>query len=398
MFESIVLNRSIDGPSLTIGEIAEALLFYQNVHIVMDTSTLLGLIRVIGLHNVIKLISHSDVKTTYIEEFLGVYSDNAKDYPEYALISAYISGGDGEGQLNNWKKRLEYRILREGYTKSEVENFIARFRQHISLKKLASDYFIQGGIVSSANADLYDDEYISSAARIIVDDLLSNKDTSGNIYYKVLPTHDTFRISTNIDFEEINKFQIKRNPNAGEYTPANIAAGILSASYGLILAAHYGGDFYTSATDSKIIQLKNKQILTRANANRIDLNDFYEIALTDCPNISAVINTGDRSFEEFMELLVRAKKFKKWLKGKSPDQKLLSDYLDDVTAKGWLGSRSGKIIRYMASTGMGFAGPLTGIAVSVFDTFFLDKLCGGWKPNQFISGKLKSFLDTHDEY
>ena len=52
----------------------------------------------------------------------------------------------------------------------------------------------------------------------------------------------------------------------------------------------------------------------------------------------------------------------------------------------------------MASTGMGFAGPLTGIAVSVFDTFFLDKLCGGWKPNQFISGKLKSFLDTHDEY
>jgi hypothetical protein len=397
MFESIVLNRSIDGPSLTIGEIAEALLFYQNVHIVMDTSTLLGLIRAIGLHNVIKLIAHPDIKTTYIEEFLGVYSDNEPTVPHYALLSGYISGGENGGQLKSWKKRLEYLVLREALSKNEVENFIERFRKNITLKKLASDHFIQGGIISSAKSDLYDDEYISSAARIIVDSLSPNN-TCEKSYYKVFPSHDTFRISTNINFDEINKFQSKRNPNSGIYTPASIAAGILSASYGLILAAYYGGDFYTSATDSKIIQVKNSQIMTRANANRLGLNEFYEIALTDCPNVSAVINSGDRSFEEFMELLVRAKRFKKWLKGKSPDEKLLADYIHDITAKDWLGSHSGKIMRYLTSTGIGLAGPLTGIAVSAFDTFFLDKLCSGWRPNYFISKKFKSFQDVHDEH
>lgn len=398
MFESIVLNRSIDGPSLTIGEIAEALLFYQNVHIVMDTSTLLGLIRAIGLHNVIKLISHPDVKTTYIEEFLGVYSNSVVNDTEYSLMCAYISGGDSHGVLRSWKKRLEYMIIRQGFIKKEVEHFIERFRNYVSVKKLASDHFIHGGIVSSAEADLYDDKFISSAARIIASSLLPHKEPSDKIYYKVFPSHGKFRVSTNIDFAEINNYQIKHHPENGAYTPASIAAGILSASYGLILAAHYGGDFYTSATDSKIIQVKNKQLLTRANSNRIDLNDFYEIALKGCPNVSAVINEKERSFEEFMELLSRAKRFKKWLKGKSPDKNLVSDYLDDITATGWLGSSPGKIVRYLTSSGLGFTGPLTGIAASAFDSFILDRLSTGWKPNQFITGKLRPFVDSYDDF
>ncbi len=40
MFEKIILRRSDKGPGLTAGELAEALLFYQNVHIVLDFSSL----------------------------------------------------------------------------------------------------------------------------------------------------------------------------------------------------------------------------------------------------------------------------------------------------------------------------------------------------------------------
>lgn len=64
MFDHIVLNRSIDGPALSIGEIAEALLFYQNVHIILDHSTLINLISQIGHHNIIKLLSLPYVKAT----------------------------------------------------------------------------------------------------------------------------------------------------------------------------------------------------------------------------------------------------------------------------------------------------------------------------------------------
>jgi hypothetical protein len=33
MFERVVLSKSLVGPAITVGEIAEALLFYQNIHI-----------------------------------------------------------------------------------------------------------------------------------------------------------------------------------------------------------------------------------------------------------------------------------------------------------------------------------------------------------------------------
>ena len=36
MFEKIVLHRSDQGNSITAGELAEALLYYQNVHLILD--------------------------------------------------------------------------------------------------------------------------------------------------------------------------------------------------------------------------------------------------------------------------------------------------------------------------------------------------------------------------
>lgn len=135
MFDSIVLNRSIDKPALTAGEIAEALIFYQSIHLVLDTSSLLSLVKEIGPHNLIKLISLPDVKTTFIEEFVGVYSENTENGTEYALISAFFSGDDSKGEIKSWKKRLEHLIFKKGFSKTEAANFVERFRRLVTIKK-----------------------------------------------------------------------------------------------------------------------------------------------------------------------------------------------------------------------------------------------------------------------
>jgi len=397
MFDSIVLNRSIDRPSLTVGEIAEALVFYQNVHIVMDISTLLELIRTIGHNNVIKLLSLPDVKTTFIEDFVAVYTQDSGSGAEHSLISAYLSGNASGVQLNSLKKRLNYKISQQGLTKSETEVFIERFRKLIVPRRLASDHFISGGIIPTAREDLNDEDYVSAAARIIVSNLLAGQRPPEDLFYKIHNNKDTFRIDTNIDFAKINQFNINRVEMIGEATPASVARDILGASYGLILAGYYGGDFYTSSTESEIIQYRNKQILVRANTNRNELNSFHKIVLEGSPNISSIINEKERSFEEFLELLSRAKKFKHWLKNKSPDKNLVSSYLEEITTTGWLGSGYGKALRYIASTAAGFIGPTTGIVVSAIDAFFLDKLSLGWRPNQFINQKMKPFINTHDD-
>ena len=64
-------------------------------------------------------------------------------------------------------------VSRQGYSKNESDNFVERFKNYVSVKKLSSDHFIKGGIISAAREDLNDDDFVSSAARLITADLLS---------------------------------------------------------------------------------------------------------------------------------------------------------------------------------------------------------------------------------
>lgn len=50
MFESIVLRKSETGQNISAGQIAEALLYYQKVHLVLCTGTLIKLLKQIGIN------------------------------------------------------------------------------------------------------------------------------------------------------------------------------------------------------------------------------------------------------------------------------------------------------------------------------------------------------------
>lgn len=398
MFERVVLRRSLDGPAITVGEIAEALLFYQSVHVVLDYSSLVGLVKNIGMRNILKLLSLPDVKATYIEEITGTHTEQTHTGPEYTLVSIMFAGNQNVGLLKSRKKRLEYMLQRHGYKKSEAKRLAVRFRQHVTYKKMGDDYYIKGGLIAAARIDLLDYEYISDASKVVVERLLGGQPLPSDFFFRINSSGEKFRVATNLDFDLVSKIQQSKDQNAGQYTPAHVASELLNASIGLIFAGHYGGDFYTSETESKIIQLRQRYLLHRFQLDRSEISHFHEVALKGCPSIAEVINQGHRSFEEFLELLSSARKFKKWLKGKSPDESLIAAYLDDVTAIGWLSSIPGKVLRYVVAAGAGTISPASGLALSAGDNFFLERLFSGWKPNQYIAGKVKPFIDPEGDY
>lgn len=396
MFDHVVLNRSIDGPPLNIGEIAEALLFYQSVHIVLDNSTIRNLILKIGPHNFLKILSLPYVKATYIEEFIGVHTEQTPSGPEHSLISAIFAGGEKDGELKTPKKRLELVLLRANLTQAQARNFVSRFKNLVTFKKLGGDHFIKGGIVSAAMNDLSDTDYVSSGSRVIAKHFLACDNLPSDFNFKIHKNDGSFKISTNMDFNKANEIRHSNSSLTGNYTPASIAAELFSASYALILAAHYGGDFYTSGINSDVIQVKNKQILNRTNINKKAQDDFYTILLSGFPDIVTTLNSGNRSFDEFIVLLSKANRFKHWLKDKSPDENLISNYLQDISSTGWFNQTQGKVFRYIASTAIGMINPLAGLVASATDSFVLDKINFGWKPNQFINGSLKTFVDKEN--
>jgi len=398
MFERIVLRRSLDGLEITAGEIAEALLFYQSVHIVLDYSSLGGLVKSIGMPTILKVLSLPDVKTTYIEEMTGTQTEQTSTGFEYSLVTFMITGHRDVGQFQSRNKRLEYMLESHGYKKSEAKKFVKQFRKCVIYKKLGDDNYIKGGLIPAALTDLLDNKYVEEASKIVAQQLLGNQSLQTDFFFRINSSGEKFRVATNLDFDVISKIQQIKDQNAGQYTPAHVTSALLNASIGVIFAGHYGGDFYTSKTESKIIQLRQNYLLHRFQLDRSEISRFKEVALKGSPDIAEVINQEQRSFEEFLELLSSARKFKRWLKGKSPDESIVAGYLEDVTAVGWLSSIPGKLLRYVVSASVGTIDPITSLAFSAGDSFFLERLFSGWKPNHFISEKVKPFIDPEGDY
>lgn len=396
MFEKIVLRRSEHGPALTIGEVAEALLFYQNVHLVLDYGTLNGFIERIGMQRLLALLARPNVSAVYCEETLGTRTDRVGTLEAHSFIAFTFSGDQEIGQLTSRKKRLEYVLERHGHDKRNARKLVERFRRHVPIRKLTDDYFLPGGVLNAASDDLRDPVFIHEAMRGAIANTVGAPALLGNLRFEIISTPPTFHVLTNINFDSINAARRSHQPPLDNISAAHLVNEILMARADTALAAHYGGEFYTSALSSQIVRLRYSELLKRVGITAEDLRQLQEIVLPDSPTIREVIDSGERSFDEFLSLLDKSHRFRDWIQGVNPDEKLVHAYFRDVTAEGWISKLPSKMLRYVLGSIVGAVSPGVGLGLSAVDSLFLEKILGGWRPSHFIEDELKPFL-SEDE-
>src|SRR6267154_2263842 len=108
MFEKIVLRRSEAGPALTLGEIAEDLLFYQNVHIVIDYGALNALIDTLSMGGLLDLLARKNVTAVYTEDMLGTRTITVGNRRVHDFVALFVSGDQKSGQWPTKQRRLEH--------------------------------------------------------------------------------------------------------------------------------------------------------------------------------------------------------------------------------------------------------------------------------------------------
>jgi hypothetical protein len=395
MFEKIVLRRSESGLGLTLGEVAEALLFYQNVHLVLDPQSLGAIAKSLGVRELLALVARGRLSAVYAEDMLMARQDlvgTSIIRHEFLTATVTKTPKDSKGDSRRaHRARLDLILERNDRSRAESKRLADRFLDAIPVRKYSSDYFTPGGVHRAALASLDDADYVTEAIRRMLTYHVGFESFAENLQVEVIRLDSgKFVLNTNIDFDAGNA---RRDPSLGKLTEGTLVVALLDTTADVNIASLYGGDFHTSTMNSDVVRIRFKELLRRAGISAQQLQQFKDIVLPDYPTIREVINSGERTFQDFEKLLDRSEKFRSAVHKMSPDSNLVEEYFKQVLQEGWISSLPAKGTRYMLCLLLGIKNPIVGAAASAADTFLLDKL-KGWRPNHFVDGKLRPFLDV----
>jgi hypothetical protein len=147
MFEHVVLRRAETGLPVTVGAIAEALLYYQKVHIVLDRQTLFQLVKQIGTDRVKALLKRPEISAVYCEEVLATHTVSA-GVTQFHAFAAVSFSGDRKKVLKSPNERLAYELERQGISPNDAKSFSTWVISRFPRRGYAGNHFISGGITS----------------------------------------------------------------------------------------------------------------------------------------------------------------------------------------------------------------------------------------------------------
>jgi hypothetical protein len=391
VFEGIVLRSRQNDGNLSLGAIAEALLFYQNTRIVLTYSSLGALAKTDSLGDVINLVRAKRIQAVFCEETLGTFTNShgvSKSY-EFGGIALV---GDRIKQGKNRLERLEIGFRKCGVPFEKIKKLARDFVDFVPAKSFLDDSFIEGGIPDAATIDIQDIDTLKGLLRTGLAALPGGYDPGDHLTAECVQTDLGNFLFTNIDFQRVNRARAGMRPPLEPLTLAHLLILVQESRADMQLAAFYGGDFATTLENSALVRWRQSHLLQRSDLNKSERAEFSEIVLPSCPSVQDVIDTREKSFSEFLRLLDKAEKFKSWLAKANPDQRLVSQYIDALKSDTWADKAPVKALRYLFSFAAGSVDPTGGIASGAADALLLDKLLKGWRPNHFIDGNLKPFL------
>jgi hypothetical protein len=406
MFEKIVIRRhDTSNDVIDAGRLAEALLFYSNVHLLLDSGGLTGLVKQIGADQLLSLLRDKRITTTFVRDFLGTHTETPFfGPPKHKFIAATLHAyADGRPVRNRHRIQDSFaRALGEGrVAKAKAEKFMryTEFTDYVPANTPPAE-----DLTRLATRDLDDASYVRSVVETVVRSEAPGYRFPSEWYFGVADSYGEFIVHSNLDFAAINvESRKRRNSKDDIVTVPWLLEHVLDVRGDLHFASEYMAELATDPLRSQLIQIKFDEFMRRHVKSMDDVGSFQTVQLQNALAIREAINSGSRTFSEFMGVLERADRFREWLQRLNPDAQLLNEYYREVTRDSWAQGLPGKVSRFAFFTlggvvvdtllPMGGLGTAIGVTISAVDAFWLDRLTKGWRPNQFIDGPLKRFVD-----
>jgi hypothetical protein len=278
-------------------------------------------------------------------------------------------------------------------------------KQLLKNLSLADGRYPQLGASSLANAaqtELKDVIFVDQMVKRTLNVLLPSFAIPSGWYFRPLLLGDKFAVDTNFDFVRLNEEYHKLiPPSHSTLSPEYLINHILEARGAMLMGFKHLGELVVDPATATLIKQITADLLRKRDAHIEEQDLFQELYLPEGRKIRECLNSGERNFAEFLKLLDHASTFKRWLGSRNPDEKLLREYFASATTGSWIDKLGTKGSRWIVTTGLGAAVETfypTGGAIaaaqglSLLDATLLDRILRGWRPNQFVEGRLASFV------
>jgi hypothetical protein len=392
MFDKITIRENqqfnIQQP-FDIGLILETLLFYQKSILVCDgPATLKQVINVFGVSNIEKLIECGALEINYSENMTIIKTDNMTNGLQYHDPAiATFSKFKFQDIITN--------ICEEITGKSGKGRRLAKKYSKIIKVKNYDEKMIDG-----VRNQILDQDYFNKVAKLLISTWIPEVETKfvEKIKYETILEEQGVRVVTNVDYKSLNKIYHKHIPiSHSSLDDAFIMSNLFDMENDLYHVSSNLSEIASTFQKSMLLDIRLSYLSTRCKKSDTEKVHFERNVVPGMKTIREEYDKGKINIDEIVNVICAASKFKKWLSNIPYDKSLLAEYIENISRTTFIEKLPSKSIRWGLFTGIGIAidtlfpsgiGTASGIGLGLIDSFIIDKLLHGWKPNQFIEGKL----------
>lgn len=393
MLEYAVIRKNTSAGGISIPRLLDVMLFYGNVHLVLDGSGFPQLLADLGVRDLNRLLGHPNVTSEITTES--------------AAVQCVIEGG--RRTYGNMFYSLASRDSGPNLSRADIFKEYVRNMPH--LKHQPSREAIQGLLMKGKKADYKSifggeftqvgDLFCSLASdeqtlRIMIDQIVgegysiidSDRMASARFHVHQIGSN-AITVDSSIPIEEL-----VNSREANEDIWGAIFARLHDYAIDLFLSQNRSADLIVSPEVDEMATKRLDLSLKRGGKSSELISQFEEFTMDRGGALGAAYLAGIVTFEQALGIIDDAQKFRKWLSDVPPSADLIREYHEAATRKTVLETFGGRAARFALINGggilAGVTSPVAGVAVSLglgmFDTFVLDRIAGGWRPNAFIDG------------
>lgn len=392
MFEAICFatqNKQNAQNPIDIGTLVECMIFYEKTRIVANQAILAQLINYFGVERLLVMIQEELLDITYTDSIVVIITTTKGNVQYHDAVECSLPQHTYQDELRKICVTVAGKTGKGRRLAQRIQDKI-RVVQH--------DHIILEG----ARKSILDQDYVRSATEIVIRELVPEIGEIAGMSFQTEKTSDGIVVATNINFPALNaQYHRRIPPEHSSITPALILSHLLDLEKELYFTSTSLSELVSSQLSAKLAEKKIDYILARTTRSREALSHFSAFLLGDAKALREAVNSKQVDLDDLVSVLRKSKRFKNWIVGVNPDADLVKSYYDEVTRETIVDKLPAKSIRWALFTGLGLAadaivtgglGTLTGLALGALDTFYVDKIISGWKPNQFIEEDVKELI------